>query len=158
MRHKSAIGVALVLFGLIAAGCGGSSDDGTESTATSQDAGGGAASKSLKIEMRDNFFVPKDAAAKAGSVKITASNQGQLLHELVLARTNVNPAKLPTISNGEVDEAKLESLGQFAGEIADVAPGASKAGTFKLASGKYVMFCNIPGHYAAGMYGTVDVK
>lgn len=159
MRHGPSIGVALISFGLIAAGCGGSSDSSTESSTHAQaPAGGGAVSTSLKIGMKDDFFVPKAASAGAGSVKITAVNQGKLVHELVLAKTNVDPAKLPTTSDGEVDEAKLESLGQDAGEVADVSPGASKAGTFKLAAGNYVMFCNIPGHYAAGMYGTITVK
>jgi uncharacterized cupredoxin-like copper-binding protein len=157
MKRVATAALALASFGLIAAGCG--SDNGTESTAEPQaTAGGGAPSASLTIGMKDNFFVPKVAAAKAGSVKITARNQGQLVHELVLAKTNANPAKLPTTSDGEVDEAKLESLGQDAGEVADVSPGASKAGTFKFAPGNYVMFCNIPGHYAAGMYGTITVK
>ena len=157
MKRVATIALALASFGLIAAGCG--SDNGTESTTEPQAAAGGSApNASLIIGMKDDFFVPKVAAAKAGSVKITAKNQGQLVHELVLAKTNTDPAKLPTTSDGEVDEAKLESLGQDAGEVADVAPGASKAGTFKLAPGNYVMFCNIPGHYAAGMYGTITVK
>jgi uncharacterized cupredoxin-like copper-binding protein len=57
-----------------------------------------------------------------------------------------------------VDEAKLEAEGADAGEIADVAPGDTKKGTFKLTAGKYVMFCNLPGHYTQGMYGTLTVK
>lgn len=158
MGYKPTVGVALVLFGLIAAGCG-SSDEGTESTTRPKATTGDVvAGKSVTIEMQDNFFVPNAATTKAGTVTIAASNQGALVHELVLARTDANPAKLPTTSDGEVDEAKLEASGQLAGEIADVAPGASKPGEFKLSPGKYVMFCNIPGHYAAGMYGTITVK
>jgi uncharacterized cupredoxin-like copper-binding protein len=57
-----------------------------------------------------------------------------------------------------VDEAKLEAKGEAAGEIADVAPGATKQGNFKLTAGKYVMFCNLPGHYAQGMYGSLTVN
>ena len=30
--------------------------------------------------------------------------------------------------------------------------------TFKLTAGKYVMFCNLPAHYAQGMYGTLTAK
>jgi uncharacterized cupredoxin-like copper-binding protein len=87
-------------------------------------------------------------------VTIRAPNNGQLPHELVLARTNADPSKLPTTSNGLVDEAKLHSPG----EIADVAPGATNETTLKLTPGKYVMFCNLPGHYAQGMYGGLIVK
>ncbi len=117
-----------------------------------------AGGKALQITMSDDFFTPKDATAKAGSVTISAPNTGQLVHEMVLAKTEADPSKLPTTSDGSVDEAKLESAGQDAGEIADVTPGGTKKGTFKLTPGKYVMFCNVPGHYAAGMYGTITAK
>ena len=108
--------------------------------------------------MGDYFFDPKAASAVAGSVTITAPNEGEIVHELVLAKTDADPAKLPTTSNGEVDEAKLEASGEVAGEIADVEPGDTKQGTFKLTAGRYVMFCNVPGHYKQGMYGTLTVK
>jgi uncharacterized cupredoxin-like copper-binding protein len=114
--------------------------------------------KAVQITMSDDFFTPKDASAKAGSVTISTPNTGQLVHEMVLAKTEADPSKLPTTPDGSVDEAKLESAGQDAGEIADVAPGGTKKGTFKLAPGRYVMFCNVPGHYAAGMYGTITAK
>jgi uncharacterized cupredoxin-like copper-binding protein len=140
----------------IATGCGG--DGGETTTPIQGPPAGGSSGNTLQIQMADDFFTPKDASAKAGSVTISSPNTGQLVHELVLAKTSADPSKLPTTSDGEVDEAKLESLGEDAGEIADVAPGATKKGTFKLTPGKYVMFCNIPGHYAQGMYGTITVK
>jgi uncharacterized cupredoxin-like copper-binding protein len=105
--------------------------------------------------MGEFYFKPSDASTTAGKVTIAAPNEGEVVHELVLARTDTNPADLPTTSDGEVDEAKLEANGEDAGEIADVAPGETKQGTFKLDPGKYVMFCNLPGHYAQGMYGTL---
>ncbi len=125
------------------------------STSTTPAGSGGNA---LQITMSDDFFTPQDATAKAGSVTISTPNSGQLVHEMVLAKTQTDPSQLPTTSDGGVDEAKLESAGQDAGEIADVAPGGTKKGTFKLTPGRYVMFCNVPGHYAAGMYGTITVK
>lgn len=108
--------------------------------------------------MGDYFFDPKDASAAPGSVTISAPNEGEIVHELVLAKTDTDPAKLPTTSNGDVDEAKLEARGELAGEIADVAAGDTKQGTFELTAGRYAMFCNVPGHYKRGMYGTLTVK
>ena len=52
-------------------------------------------------------------------------------------------------------EAKLEAQGKAPGEIPEVAAGKSGKATLKLPAGRYVMYCNIPGHYAAGMYGTL---
>lgn len=132
---------------VILTGCGGGSDDTTAPHATTP-------GNNLQIKMGDYFFSPRDANSKAGSVTISAPNNGQLPHELVLARTNADPSKLPTASTGLVDEAKLDSPG----EIAEVAPGETKETTLKLTPGKYVMFCNLPGHYAQGMYGSFIVK
>jgi uncharacterized cupredoxin-like copper-binding protein len=157
MKRITMIAMALAsAAGAIATGCGG--DGGETTTPIQGPAAGGSSGNTLQIQMADDFFTPKDASAKAGSVTISAPNKGQIVHELVLAKTSADPSKLPTTSDGGVDEAKLESLGEDAGEIADVAPGDTKQGTFKLKPGEYVMFCNVPGHYAQGMYGTITVK
>jgi uncharacterized cupredoxin-like copper-binding protein len=37
-------------------------------------------------------------------------------------------------------------------------PGESAPHTFDLKPGTYVMVCNVPGHYDAGMYGTLTVR
>lgn len=157
MSHRLLATAALALLtGVIATGCGGG--DNTTTTQAQTTGEGAPKGEALEIKMGDYFFDPKDASAKAGSVTISAPNNGKLVHELVLAKTNQGPASLPTTSNGEVDEAKLESRGEVAGEIADVAAGDTKQGTLKLTPGKYVMFCNLPGHYAQGMYGALTVK
>jgi uncharacterized cupredoxin-like copper-binding protein len=99
-----------------------------------------------------------DVSTKAGAVTISAPNDGQVEHELVLLKTNMNPASLP-VKGDEVDEEGLEAKGiENAGEIEEVAPGATKTGDFKLTPGKYVMICNLPGHYQRGMYGSFTVK
>jgi uncharacterized cupredoxin-like copper-binding protein len=156
------------LFGLLAlvavaaifvAGCGGDSDTTTTTeNETETAAAGGGAGATLAIKMGDFFFDPKNATAQAGPTTIEAPNEGSVEHELVVFKTNTDPAKLPTEANGEVDEEKLEQTGaEEAGEIEDVEPGDTKSGKFKLTSGKYAMFCNLPGHYAQGMYGTLTV-
>jgi uncharacterized cupredoxin-like copper-binding protein len=146
---------ALFLFSiaLLVAGCG--DDSGTTAVETTASTGGGAA---LEIKMDDYSFAPKNGQAKAGKTVITAPNVGAVEHELVLFRTDMNPAKLPTEADGSVDEEKLDEVAEEAGEIADVEAGASKSETFDLKPGKYVMFCNLPGHYAMGMYGTLNVS
>ena len=152
---------------ILIAGCGGG-DDGTTTTTTENEnetaaagaqsttggAGGGA---TLAIKMGDFFFAPSNATAKAGPTTIEAPNEGSVEHELVLFKTNMDPAKLPTEASGEVDEEKLDEIAEEGGEVPDVEAGESKSGKFNLTPGKYVMFCNLPGHYAQGMYGTLTV-
>jgi uncharacterized cupredoxin-like copper-binding protein len=150
------------------AGCGGSDSSGSSGTGSGSggaqapaettttppadtQASSGAASRSLTVGMSEFKFDPKDAVAKAGEVKVTAKNDGSTVHELVLLKTDADPANLPK-KNGEVDESTS------VGEVADVASGASKSKTLKLAAGRYVMVCALPGHYEAGMYGTLTVK
>jgi len=142
---------------LVFAGCGGGGSDSTstEAQAPAQGATGGA----LTIGMSDYAFSPSDTTTKAGTVKISTPNQGQLPHELVLLKTDQSPNSLPTLSNGEVDEEGLEAKGvESPGEIEDVNPGATKSASLKLTPGTYVMICNLPGHYKQGMYGTLTVK
>jgi uncharacterized cupredoxin-like copper-binding protein len=128
---------------------GEATEAGSAATTTAPAAGG----QPLKIEMGEFYYKPQDVQAKAGTVTIDADNVGGAPHELVLAKTDVDPAKLPTVADGSVDEASLD----VPGEIEEVEGGAAGTVTLDLKSGKYVMFCNLPAHYAAGMYGSLTV-
>jgi uncharacterized cupredoxin-like copper-binding protein len=162
------LGVAGVMsFGVFAAGCGSddetsstpaaSSDEATEEPAEEESAATAtptAGGETLKIEMGEFYFKPEDVTAKAGTITIDAPNVGNAPHELVLAKTNDDPAKLPTASDGSVDEDSLD----VPGEVEEVEAGADGTVTLDLQAGKYVMFCNLPGHYQGGMYGSLTVK
>jgi uncharacterized cupredoxin-like copper-binding protein len=101
--------------------------------------------------MTEFAFDPKDAVAKRGRVTITAPNDGNVVHELVVLKTDEDPAKLPK-KGDKVDESTS------VGEIADVEPGSTKKATFQLAPGRYAMVCALPGHYEGGMYGSLTVE
>ena len=156
MRLKSlSLVVLVVLVAPVAAGCGGddNADAGQAATqsATATPTAQPAASHALTIRMTEYAFDPKNAVAKAGKVTITAPNAGNTVHELVLLKTDADPANLPKTGD-KVDESTS------VGEISDVAPGSTKKATFKLAPGKYAMVCALPGHYEGGMYGSLTVK
>src|SRR6478672_2253367 len=106
--------LAVVVVGV--AGCGGGDDNTTSAdppaTASTQPAQAPATNK-LTVRMSEFAFDPKDATAKAGKVTITAPNDGTAKHELVLLKTDADPAKLP-MDGSEVDESSS------VGEIADV--------------------------------------
>jgi len=155
--------VAIVLLGaILATGCGSSDDGETKTAATTENeaaSGGGSAGggQQLTIKMGDYFFAPANGSAKAGRTVIEAPNEGAVEHELVVFKTKLDPAKLPTDTSGGVDEEKLDEVAEGAGEVPDVEAGETKSGDFELTPGKYVIFCNLPGHYAQGMYGTLTV-
>ncbi len=130
---------------------GGGQADAPSSTKTEKTTPPPAASHALTIRMTEYAFDPKDAVAKKGKVTISAPNDGQIVHELVLLKTDADPATLPK-KGDEVDESTS------VGELADVEPGATKKATFKLVPGTYAMVCALPGHYENGMYGSLTVK
>ncbi len=145
---------------ILVAGCG--SEGGTTTTTENESeaagtGGGEVGGATLTIKMGEFFFNPDNATAPAGPTTIEAPNEGSVEHELVAFKTNMDPAKLPTEASGEVNEEKMDQIAESAGEIPDVEAGDDKSAQFKLTPGKYVIFCNLPGHYAAGMYGTLTV-
>lgn len=154
MRSKRlAVAAIVVLAVSAAAGCGDDDDGDAGQAATSEPAATqpAPATAALTVRMTEFAFDPNDATAKAGEVTITAPNDGKVVHELVLLKTDADPGALPK-KGDEFDESKS------VGEIADVEPGATKKATFDLKPGKYAMICALPGHYDGGMYGSLTVE
>ncbi|HZD80037.1 MAG TPA: sulfocyanin-like copper-binding protein [Actinomycetota bacterium] len=101
-------------------------------------------------------------AAADGTVSLVVRNAGSITHELVvlpLAAGRVG--QRPVGPDGAVSEDG--SLGEAsatcaAGEGDGIHPGAEGWVTLPLAPGRYELICNLPGHYAAGMYAELDVR
>ena len=95
------------------------------------------------------------ATVKAGEIHFAATNWSRgMIHEmLVIAVDNPN-APLPyDYGTGEVPEKQVKVLG----EISELQPNASGSLDLKLAPGSYLLLCNVPGHYAAGMVTPLTV-
>jgi uncharacterized cupredoxin-like copper-binding protein len=96
------------------------------------------------------------ATVPAGEVSFEVTNKSaDLIHEMILIRLS-DPAKaLPFLTDeSRVDE---EAAGHL-GEVAELDPGKSGALTMTLEPGTYMLLCNVPGHYMAGMWTTITVK
>ena len=104
--------------------------------------------------MTDFKFAPDNVTVAAGKVPITQKNAGGVEHEFVLLKTDKAADSFP-LEGSQINE---DTAGTAVGEIEDVAPGKSKSKTFDLKPGKYVFVCNLPGHYAGGMYGSMTVQ
>ena len=107
---------------------------------------------------------PSTGVAKAGRVTFVVSNQSNIPHksygvpdaaeghELVVLKTSLAPDKL-----------RVNKKGDFAIETGRVGkplvldPGKAGAITLNLKPGKYVLICNLLGHYAAGQYAAFRV-
>jgi uncharacterized cupredoxin-like copper-binding protein len=91
----------------------------------------------------------------AGRVKFRAINKSKnLIHEVIVVRVDPKKPSLPyDEKKGEVIEKQIQHLG----EISELKPGAAGAITLSLKPGSYVLICNQPGHYKAGMVANFSV-
>ncbi|MBN8889910.1 MAG: hypothetical protein J0H91_06400 [Rhodospirillales bacterium] len=95
------------------------------------------------------------ATIKAGVVTFEAINTSkEMVHEMIVAALPATPKALPYIADERrVDEEKGEHLG----EVSELAPNATGALRITLKPGKYLLYCNVPGHYALGMWTEITV-
>lgn len=126
---------ALVSVGLLLAACGGA-----------QQAGAPAGSQVI-VEMTDYKVTVNVPSVKAGSTKIGVRNLASQMHSFEVLKTDLPHDKLPI----DGVSAKAKEDGKVGG-IESIAPGGSASVTLDLAPGKYVLICNVAGHYQLGMH------
>jgi len=87
---------------------------------------------------------------KAGTVTFEVTNVSvNEDHELLLVRTELKPDQFPVDDSGtRIDESKLQGIN----ELGDLTKGETSTHQVTLKPGRYVMFCNEPGHFGAGMW------
>ena len=80
--------------------------------------------------------------------KVT-NNSKDTVHEMIVMLLKDPSQPLPYIdAEKRVDEDKAGDKG----EVSELDPGQSGSLTLNLQPGKYLLICNVPGHYAAGMW------
>jgi uncharacterized cupredoxin-like copper-binding protein len=92
------------------------------------------------------YIHPNMTSVRAGKIEFSARNVGQVTHELMVERM---PMKMDGPGQPNEDAAQ--------GMIDDMGPGASGKMTLALQPGMYMLFCNLPGHYAAGQHTMLRV-
>lgn len=108
--------------------------------------GEGGSAMGLKLE---------PATVKAGSVVFHVHNDAMTEnHEMIVVKLATPDAKIPLdAKKHRIDEKKLKSLG----EVSDLKPGADGMLKANLTAGTYLVFCNIKGHFEAGMQNKLVV-
>jgi uncharacterized cupredoxin-like copper-binding protein len=93
---------------------------------------------------------------KAGKITFQVTNSGkEMQHEMLVAPIKDENAVLPyKESESRVDEEATGDLG----EVSELDPGKSGSLTVDMKPGLYILYCNIPGHYAWGMWTTLKVE
>ena len=117
------------------------------SSSSSSSSAGGTDTGGVSATEKDFAIDLASTSAPAGSVTFDISNEGPSAHEFVVIQTDDAPDALPT-KNGAVDEDNLTIVD----EAEDIAPSTTTTLTVDLEAGSYVIICNVPGHYEAGMH------
>lgn len=100
----------------------------------------------IKVQLGEMYVKPTATTVPAGKVTFEAKNAGILTHELMIERM---PMRF------EAPGKPVESAAQ--GMIQDMSSGQMGKMTVRLKPGKYTLFCNVPGHYAAGQHTLLTV-
>jgi uncharacterized cupredoxin-like copper-binding protein len=92
---------------------------------------------------------------KSGDTHFVVSNRGPDTHELLVVRTN--GSRLPLRADGlTVDEDAVKSA--TVATLDGRAAGTAERLRVHLAPGRYVLFCNMAGHYLGGMHVELVVR
>ncbi len=95
------------------------------------------------------------AVVPAGDLTLTVENQGNLIHNLRVIRTDLPADQLPIGPDGfSVDEDNLNVVLS----VAELNSGDSEDSNVTLEAGGYVLICNVPGHYESGMRIALTVE
>lgn len=115
--------------------------------------GGGAAGQAMvKAHMGIRL---SSRTVRAGELTFNVRNDSKILaHEMVVSPIKNGKTPLPYIQKeNKVDEKAAVALG----EVAELEPGKSGALKLTLKRGRYILYCNVAGHYAHGMWTVLTV-
>ncbi len=135
-RIRSAVLAAVLA--IVATSCGGS--------------GSGGATGDVIVTMKDFSLDATPVTFAAGDISFGIQNDGPSVHEFVVLRSDDASDALP-VENGLIPEDQIDLVD----EVEDIAPGTNTSLDVNLEPGSYVLVCNLPAHYEAGMHAAFTV-
>ena len=108
----------------------------------------------LVVTLNDFRIETGKSTVSEGPLVVQVDNHAPATHEFVVVRTDLPAYQLPIGSDGlSVDEEAVDVVD----EISEIDIGTSRTLELNLAPGHYVFFCNLEGHYMAGMHEDLEV-
>ena len=109
----------------------------------------------LPITEKDFKITAQHYELPAGDVDLAVHNRGPDAHELIVVRET--DAGLPLRKDGlTVDEDGIEK--QTLGALEPSQPGGVRHLRVRLTPGRYLLLCNMAGHYMGGMHAELVVN
>lgn len=180
MRRRTVLTtiLSLTMFALLFSGCGDEDTEKAADTSAPTTVSDGDKGKIVQAELGEdgaNFFVKSDPdSVDAGKVTFAITNVGKLYHEFIVYTNEdgVKATDLPIKDNiADLDEEKI--IGEATYATPPIVPEDKKPGdadhrirpegwgaemTVDLDPGKYILLCNLDGHYATGQATDLEVK
>lgn len=107
----------------------------------------------LLVQLSDFKVTVDHPSIAAGHVVIGIRNVAGMPHEFKIIKTDLAPDQLPV--DGGTARAKEDGK---VGEVLNIPGGVSRKLVLELAAGKYVLICNVSGHYGLGMRTALEVN
>ena len=108
---------------------------------------------SVIVDMKEYAITLSVPSVKAGLVKFGIRNNGTMVHDFDLIKTDLAFDKLPI--DGGSAKAKNDGLVK---QMINIAANRSTTLSADLAAGNYVIICNVAGHYQLGMRVALKVE
>ena len=108
----------------------------------------------LHVKLKDFKIEPALPSIEDGSITLSVWNEGPTTHEFVVVQSEAAADELPIGADGiRVDEDAVIPVD----ELENI--GAKTRGilSLSLSPGRYVLFCNLEGHYLGGMHASLEV-
>src|SRR5919201_1312844 len=111
--------------------------------------------RTVNVIQRD-FRISAPRELNSGRFTLRVHNDGPDRHEFLVARVG-GAAPLPLRRDGlTVDEERIQAA--TLGALEPGAPESTRRLTVNLTPGRYVLFCNMYGHYRGGMHAQLLVN
>jgi uncharacterized cupredoxin-like copper-binding protein len=118
---------------------------------------GGGGDKTVKASEKDFSITLDKSSVDNGEISFEVSNAGPSTHEFVVFKSDLPDGDLPLDSStGQVDEAGAGVT--HIDEQENITTGSTTTLKVTLDAGKYVLLCNLPGHYQQGMHVSLTVN
>lgn len=110
-----------------------------------------ASGSEVSIALVEWKLLPGQITVRPGRVTFVVRNRGTMDHEFMILRSDRHHHSLVVKKGRAVETGRLA-------EIPLIPRGATKRITLRVPRGKYVLLCNLIGHYQAGQYGSLLVR
>lgn len=111
------------------------------------------AAHTVTVRLTNYRILPSVTSIVAGPVTFVVHNTDNVPHNFVVLRTNIASASLPVTGR----HGRAQEVGRVGGTPVFYTEQTERL-TVNLSSGRYLLICNVPGHFQRGMVAVVRVS